>query len=384
VKGQLVPHPQEAPVRRLIYELYAEHRRKRTVARLLTDAGHRTRKGGAFTPLTIERLIRDPTAKGLHRRNYTTRSPDNKATLYKPEADWEYTEVEPVVSEELWERCNAILKENWRPQKRPAKRAVQLFAGLVFCGQCSSKMYVPSNTPKYVCQKCRTKIPKGDLETVFREQLRAFFLSPEDLARHLEEGDEQLSARTELLDQLTREQQKVAREMEKTHKLYLEDAISADGFKRLYRPLEDRAEQLTDEIPRLQAEVDFLRMQNLSRDEIAAQGMSLFERWSDLEYGDRRAVVEAIVQRIEINGDEIRIELCYLPPPVEEVANGAHTPRTSCRRCSEFIRPKRPRGTPTRCRGHPRRASSSSVPGLHRLRVAGRGRTALASRAPDR
>jgi site-specific DNA recombinase len=338
--GVLVPDPTEAPVRRLMYELYAEHRRKATVSRLLNAAGYRTRRGSEWTPLTVERLLRDPTAKGVHRRNYTTRSPDNRATLLKPESEWELVPVEAIVPEELWERCNAILTENWQPQRRVAKKAVQLFAGLVYCGTCSGKMYVPSNTPKYVCQKCRTKIPKDALERVFVEQLRAFFLSPDDLARHLAEADEELQVRSALLEQLLAEQRRIEREMEKTHQLYLNDAISVDGFRRLYGPLEERANQLGEEIPRLQAEVDFRRMQHRSRDNLAAEGMTLFDRWPHLDPDDRRAIVESITSRIEVNGDEITIELCYLPPPGEDMTNGARTPRTSRICCSEFIRPR--------------------------------------------
>jgi site-specific DNA recombinase len=317
---RLVPDPKEASVRKLLHELFFEHKRVRSVARLLNDAGHRTRNGSKFTNTTVERLLRDPTAKGIRRANYTKSVGDKKGWEFKPEKDWVWSEVEPIVSEEVWNQCNQILEDRTKNGKRTAKKPVHFFTGVTFCA-CGNKMYVPSNTPKYVCYKCRNKIPVEDLEKAFQEQLRDFFLSPTEMTRYLHEADETIKVKEELFKTLEKETQKLKSEMDKMMRLYLDDKISKDGFGVQNRPLEERAKQLNDQLPQLQAELDFLKVNFISSDEVLAEAKDLYSHWQALDFEGKRKIVENITDRITIAKDEINIELCYLPSPSKMMAD---------------------------------------------------------------
>lgn len=315
---KLVPDPKETPIRKLLYELFLEHRRKKTVARLLNERGHRTRNGSRFTDTTVERLLRDPTAKGLRRANYTRSLGSKKHWTMKPEKDWVWSDVEPIVSEEIWNQCNLILDER-RNGKRPAKKPVQLFAGVVFC-HCGNKMYVPSNTPKYVCYKCRNKIPVTDLEAVFHEQLKNFFFSPAEITQYLKQADKAIQEKEELFQALEKEAQKVQQEMDQTYRLYLDGGISSKGFGIKYRPLEERIDQLEDQMPKLQGEIDYLKIKYLSSDQIITEAQALYTRWPELQFQEKHQIVENITEKITIGKDDVTIDLCYLPSTSEKLA----------------------------------------------------------------
>lgn len=313
---QLVPHPEEAPVRRLLYELYAEHKRKKAVARILNERGYRTRKGTKWSDTTVERLLSDPSAKGVRRANYTRSTGQGRRWQLKPEKDWVLVPIEPIVPAELWDQCNALLQNGRQAHPRNGRPATHLFTGVVFC-HCGQKMYVPWNGSKYDCSRCHTKIAIQDLDAVFQEQLRSFFLSPEDVARHLGQADEEIKAKEEQLTALEAEHGKVRQEMEKIYRLYVGDQISPGGFGRTYRPLEERLKSLGDELPRLQGELDFLKVQYLSQDEILAETRDLYDRWPSLTAEEKRAIIEAIVERVQVGKEVVEIDLSPFPGSAE-------------------------------------------------------------------
>jgi site-specific DNA recombinase len=310
---ELLPHPAEAPVRKLMYELFLEYRRKKTIARILNERGYRTRNGSLFSDTTVDRLLRDPTAKGTRRANYTQTTNNKKAWELKPESEWVLHEVEAIVTEELWNECNGILDAQRAKLKRPTRQVVHLFAGLTYCG-CGQKMYVPSNSPKYVCHACRNKIPVVDLEGVFHEQIKNFFFSPQEIAMHLGKAHAAIREKEELLDTLYREQKKLAAEVDRLYDLYQSGAIDKPGFGAKYHPLALRQRQLEDETPQVQAELDVLKISHLSQEEIVTSARDLYSRWPELPHEEKRRIVEAITDRIIIREGEVEMNLFYAPP----------------------------------------------------------------------
>ncbi len=154
LEGQLLVDEEEAPIRRLIYELFLKHKRKKTVARILNETGHRTRKGARFSDTTIDRLIRDSTAKGI-------RTVKGRAVT-----------VDPIVETAIWERANNILGKT----RKPAKQSATIFSGLVFCN-CGKPMVRRKSAKTFSCALCGTKIETSIIEEAFAERNSAIILS---------------------------------------------------------------------------------------------------------------------------------------------------------------------------------------------------------------
>jgi site-specific DNA recombinase len=325
--------PSEAPIRKLLFELFREHKRKKVVARILNEQGYRTRGGAKFSDTSVDRLLRDPTAKGTRRANYTTNDGvSQRPWVLKPESEWVLIDVEPIVSEELWAECNQYLDTQRTKLKRTTKPVVHLFSGLAYCG-CGTKLYVPSNSPKYTCSKCRNKIPLDDLEAVFHEQVRAFLVSENELASHLEQANGVVKEKVELLAVLEQESRKLGDETDKLYDLYQSNMIDKQGFGLKYRPLAERRDQLDNQIPELQAQIDILKIAHLSEEVAIEEARDLHSKWPTLSSEEKRRIVEAIVEKITIGDGEVEITLYYTPPPVtHSPANGkggASPPSTS-------------------------------------------------------
>lgn len=310
--GELLPHPDEAPIRTLMYELFVEHQRKGTVARILNERGHRTRRGNKFSIHGMQVLLRDPTAKGLRRSNYTWSEQRGGSVHLKPEDEWEWHECPAVVPVELWERCNAILDEQAKG-RRPGRRGTYLFAGKVVCAHDNTKMYVLNESPKFICRECRNKIPQEDVEVIFRDQLNSFFNSEEEIAAYLSSTTDEITAKQEQIRVLSREHETVTADRAKVLRGYLDDKIAIDRFGELDRDAGTRLKEIEKGIAALEGEIAALTVANDSSEEVVSNARDLYGKWDTLPYDAKATIIETITNKIMVGERDVTIDLHYVP-----------------------------------------------------------------------
>lgn len=317
--GKMVLHPDEAPIRREAYELFLQHRRKYTVAQMLNAKGYRTRKSRQWEETQIKDLLTDTSAKGVYFFNRAKRIGAWKS-VPKPEAEWGRIDCEPIVTVELWQQVNQILEEQAKQWKRPGRLPSQTFSKLAWC-KCGGKMYARTDSPKYLCRKCNNKMAIADLEGVFHDELKAFFADSTKLAGHIVQAEQSLKSKEALIGVHEQAIQKIREEMKQTHRLYIDGTITSQGFGEFYHPAEARLNQLVAELPKLQAEVDLLKVNRLSAEDIMAEASTLYDRWPKLPLDDRRKIAEALCEKIVIGDGEIDITYSCLPTSEEPCKN---------------------------------------------------------------
>ena len=316
VEKKLVVDETEAPVRRLIYELYREHKRRRTVARLLNERGLRTRTGSAWSDTSVERNIRDTTAIGKHRVNYTKSAGDQTGRVeLKPESEWVWHEVPAIVDKALYDECVSHMDSLRKAGKRLTRQSVNLFSGYARCAKCSDKMIVPSQMVKYVCRPCNIRIPMDILEEAFVSELAGVSLSEATQ----EERAADVSAKVADIDQLIRSHegtiQSVERDIDILIDLYGKGALDEAGFRQRSQKHQLRKGELLEELPRLVARREALLASLTQSEEAYKESRDILTRWPKLTRENKRLIIEAVLERVIVDDDAVEFVFRFDPTP---------------------------------------------------------------------
>lgn len=327
MNSQFVVDETEAPIRKLMYELFLKHQRKQTVAKELNGMGYRTRNKSLFTATSIDRLLRDSAAKGERRANYTKSLGGNRTWELKPQSEWIVTPCEAIVSPEVWNEVNSILDAQLKKNVRVGRKATYLLSGFVTC-TCGKPMYVYHSSKTYACAKCKIRISVADIDDIYMAYLKEY-LDSINIGDYLTQADTQLQECKALLEVSLTERNKIAKRMNEIINLKLDGGLSKERYMEQYSPLEQRLQQLDAQLPKLEAEIDVRTMQALSGDVVIGEAKSLLSEWDEMPFEQKRAIIETITVGIAVDTQDINITLAYAPSNSLNAQNNSRHSRGS-------------------------------------------------------
>lgn len=313
VDKKLVVDKNESLMCKLIFELFFEHKRKKTVARLLNEKGYRTRKGNKFTDATIRRILVDPVYKGLRRMNYSTMSKDGVRVI-KPKEQWVFHKVEPTITQELWDSVDTILSQQSKPRSQPLNTKIHLFTKYVFC-HCGARMFTHNKTQNYLCRKhCGNKIHKEDLEEIFKTELQTYTISQSQMDSYFEKLYGVISAKEKELKLVKKEKEKVDKEIENLLNLHNQGQIETTAFQKYHNQPYQRLLQLQKTEAQLEGEILGFSNCEASTNNIMTEAKNLYENWDSLDKDKKRNVIETITDKIIVGIQDITINLYKILP----------------------------------------------------------------------
>ena len=305
-KNNMVVDEEKATIVRKAYDLFIEHGKIKRVITILNDAGYYASKS-PWSPKSMKRLLVNPIYTGTYQRNYTKSLGNKKNWELKPKEEWIPMEVEPILSQETWDKVQHLLAT--RPQMYSAgvpKEGKYLFSGVLKC-ECGKKLYVAPykgmTIPRYNCTECKNKINEDVLVEKFLPVLHSIVVNPDDLKSESDNDALLIQKADELKVQKT-EKTKNQNRIDALFELFTDKLVTKEVFAERHVPLEERKQQIIDEIEKLELDLVKLRQTEVGRQHVVAQAQSLAAEWIGLAEEDRRRIVRVLLDRVEVDREK--------------------------------------------------------------------------------
>ena len=273
---------------------------------------------------TVIRILKNPIYTGvLVQGKETTPSYKVHKRITKDESEWSVIEDshEAIISKIDFDSVQKVLKCDTR--RSPGGKAVGLFSGMVFCGDCGASMVrktVPAGEKKYVYYVCsahkqnKSCSPHRMRDTALEE------IVLDSLKQHISEVVDmsELLAITDTAPLRTAQAQKVQRQLDKKHEEYeklqkllmslyenlADGIIDREEYTRLKASFTTRADEAEKQMDALREQLEDIHNHGTEN-----AWMNEFVRRQGLTSLDR-AVVVALIDKILIHSNDV-VEIIY-------------------------------------------------------------------------
>ena len=291
--GRLIVDEEQAVMVRELFELYAtDQYSMKQIETLFWERGYRNHNGKKIAHTTMSNMIANPKYKGYYVGNKVkVIDMFTKKQKFLPPEEWvmfkdETGEIVPaIVSEELWEQANAILKR--RSDDVKSRQGIcnhaNLLTGKLYCTHCGAAYYRRESTDRQGNKNsrwvCSGKIKNGADSCpsfpIYEEEIKPLLLdvardtkvSTEALIEEYTERFQALDAGNRIVKLIEQQKQRKELSLKKKSKLLeynVTGAISDADFIAMNR-------QCAEEIADAEAQIIELEQQLYSKEEFRRQ-----------------------------------------------------------------------------------------------------------------
>lgn len=326
--------PEQAEAVKLIFELYATGEYGlRKLSQELTRCGYTSLLGNDFNSVTIGHILQNPKYKGWYCGN-KTQSLDyrKKKTVFLDESEW-VTYPDPnipaIVSEELWDRANAIFKKRSARTKAygVGYQSRYPYSGKIICGKHGTTFHRQSfktqtgQTEFWQCKVYRAKGKEGcdlpnirtkELDAILADQFQKLVKHQKQIVKLVLDSIADTQKNIDHSAQIDRLQVQVGQLEEKKDKLLelsIADAITMQEFKRRNNRFNEQITSLQEQIINLQQQEKQSKLSNIDLTELEKA------LWKELRFEEAISteVVASILDHVVVcegsNQEKIHLEL---------------------------------------------------------------------------
>lgn len=190
---KLVPHPEEAPIVKMMFELFVESMSSHELANYLNQQGCKSRSGNPWNYGMVNNILENETYYGMlvnEKRKVLKKLIDGERIVKTRPRQENYLIVkglhEPLISKEMYELAQAKIKSNPNSRTGLNRELKNPLAGVVFCHYCGRSLVRNPCTRKHERKKVRVyEINKLELSQYLTEHKKQTNLSLQDIANEL-------------------------------------------------------------------------------------------------------------------------------------------------------------------------------------------------------
>lgn len=363
----------EAEFVKEVFTLYATGKYGfKRISKILYNKGITNRKGGLLNTTVLTRMIRNPKYKGYYCTNTVARLDYKHSKQIRiPREEWKVFEckekIPPIVTEELWDKCNEILeaRSNSFKNKQEDKTIFQnryAFTSLLYCDEheelvpfhrrIGNKSKNHKTRPTWACFKyiregvsaCQSPIlVEEELYEIMKKVIKNYINNKEEIISDLLKKYEEMNTNEDYSKSIKILEGKIGEIKKKKDKL-LELAINGflenEEFAKRNNLLNEEMKKYQENITLVEAQRDNIKDMKKNIEELSLEISNELDFEENIDEYIKLIIDKIIVHKIDGNRKHVKLEIFFKLGEKQGVTYKIGEKKTAlekCRLCNHYI-----------------------------------------------